>query len=387
MPNPLTVAETPDAPWLPPGSTAYVRAGDALTAPTPAIIVRVLLTGADRQFFCVATEKGLDLPTLFLGPEGERLSLTDGLDLLTTRTVGSPDDTATCIGWVHNQVPHPDGTYPHPIPDAYVPVFRLADREPVVPGEWVTLDEGRPALQARHWWPIVDHHLARGVPGSRAHTGVMDTNAPEPGRRPTTDLQGVDLHTHDDTYEEAPLWSGEPNEVLMTEAARLTPGRAVDVGSGEGADAIWLARQGWQVTGLEPSPAAQTRARAAAESAGANVDWVQATLLDAPLEPGTFDLVSCSFPALLRSADQSAEHALAGLVAPGGVLLLVTHADTHREQALAHGFDPDDYLDHAAVREVLGEGWTIEVDERRPRGASAGRAHHHDDWVLRARRA
>src|SRR5579859_4588006 len=70
------------------------------------------------------------------------------------------------------------------------------------------------------------------------------------------------------------MWSGRPNGRLLAEVAGLTPGRALDVGCGEGADAIWLARSGWTVTAIDVSDVAVRRAREAAELAGAMVDWV-----------------------------------------------------------------------------------------------------------------
>src|SRR3954468_4007884 len=64
------------------------------------------------------------------------------------------------------------------------------------------------------------------------------------------------------------LWSGQPNGRLVAEAAGLTPGRALDVGCGEGADAIWLAQRGWTVTAIDISDVAVSRARQAGELAG-----------------------------------------------------------------------------------------------------------------------
>lgn len=67
------------------------------------------------------------------------------------------------------------------------------------------------------------------------------------------------------------LWSGRANGVLVAELAGSPPGRALDVGCGEGADAIWLAAAGWQVTGVDVSDVALERAAAAAGDAGVTV--------------------------------------------------------------------------------------------------------------------
>ena len=112
----------------------------------------------------------------------------------------------------------------------------------------------------------------------------------------------------------------------MAEVAGLTPGRVLDVGCGEGADAVWLARGGWDVTALEVSGVALERAAGHARDAGVTVRWVHAGLAEAALPPASFDLVSAQYPALLRTPDAAAERALLAAVAPGGVLLLVHHA-------------------------------------------------------------
>ncbi len=80
---------------------------------------------------------------------------------------------------------------------------------------------------------------------------------------------------------------------------------------------------------------------------------------------------------------------LAALVAPGGTLLVVHHAEVDRQLALEHGFDPDTLLAPGDVTaEALGDGWTVTGPEQRPRSVSGGAgAHHHDDLVVRATRA
>jgi len=213
-----------------------------------------------------------------------------------------------------------------------------------------------------------------------------------------------DHHDHGETERNSPaawdtrytdrdqVWSGEPNGALVTETADLPPGRALDVGCGEGADAVWLSRRGWQVTALDVSQVALARAaRAAARGAGpgasGEIQWLLAGLPGAPLQPGTFDLVSAQYPALLRTPQDDAERSLLALVAPGGVLLVVHHVDRDREHGRAHGFDPEDYVAPADVAALLDAGWDVEVHEERPRAVSGGAGSHHTvDVVLKARR-
>jgi SAM-dependent methyltransferase len=182
------------------------------------------------------------------------------------------------------------------------------------------------------------------------------------------------------------LWSGAPNGALVAEVAGLTPGRVLDVGCGEGADAVRLARAGWDVTAIDVSGVALRRAAGHARDAGVTVRWVHAGLAEARL--GTFDLVSAQYPALLRTPDAAAERALLAAVAPGGVLLLVHHAGMDARPPDDSGFDPADYVWPSMIAARLDDDWAVEVDERRPRIVPEGGAgaHHAEDVVLRARR-
>jgi hypothetical protein len=95
------------------------------------------------------------------------------------------------------------------------------------------------------------------------------------------------------------------------------------------------------------------------------------------------------YPALLRTPTADAEQRLLSLVAPGGTLLVVHHADIDREHALAEGYDPDDYVSPDDVRALavgLG-GWDVVADEHRERGNVLGAgAHNHHDRVVRLAR-
>ncbi len=182
------------------------------------------------------------------------------------------------------------------------------------------------------------------------------------------------------------VWSGQPNATLVAEVADLKPGRALDVGCGEGADAVWLAGRGWEVTALDVSQVALQRASVVAEQVGVRVQWLHAGLVDAPLSPGVFDLVSAQYPALLRTPGDDAERALLAAVAPGGLLVVVHHGDMDVEQAKAAGFDPADYVSPSGVAALLGDGWRAGLDERSRAVASGAGSHHTHDVVLRARR-
>jgi SAM-dependent methyltransferase len=183
------------------------------------------------------------------------------------------------------------------------------------------------------------------------------------------------------------VWSGQPNGALVAEVGSSPPGRALDVGCGEGADAVWLARRGWEVTALDVSEVALQRAEQAALAAGVAIRWVHAGLLEADLPSASFDLVSAQYPALLATPGHDAERALLSLVAPGGLLLVVHHAQSDVRHAQSQGFDPRDYVAPGDVAALLDDSWTLEVHETRPRSVTGGAgAHHREDVVVRARR-
>lgn len=182
------------------------------------------------------------------------------------------------------------------------------------------------------------------------------------------------------------IWSGRPNDALVAEVADLPVGRAVDLGCGEGADAVWLASRGWEVTGIDISSVALVRAREAANDAGVEVEWIQADFVDTPPETASFDLVISFYPALLKTRIEESIVSLTAGVAPGGTLLFVWHAMTDPEVARSRGFDPDDYVQIDDVAERLGESWDVIVNETRPRSQASENSPHHEDMVLRATR-
>ena len=192
----------------------------------------------------------------------------------------------------------------------------------------------------------------------------------------------------DERYgEQDRLFSGNPNDVLVAEVAGAQPGQALDVGCGEGGDAIWLAAQGWKVTATDISRVAVERgAAAAAEHApdvAANIAWVRADLAAEHPPAGSFDLVSAQYFALKKERGEQPVRALLEAVAPGGRLLYVGH-DPAAFPPDAE-FDPDEYVQPTDVAKLLGDDWQVETDETRPR-TGPGKEDHPHDVVLKARR-
>jgi len=122
------------------------------------------------------------------------------------------------------------------------------------------------------------------------------------------------------------VWSGNPNPQLVARVADLPPGRALDIGCGEGADAVWLAARGWQVTAVDVSPVALQRAAAHADEAGVEgIEWLHHDLMSGEPLPGGFDLVSAQFMHVPRGIFEEFHRRLGAAVGAGGSLLVVGH--------------------------------------------------------------
>lgn len=246
-----------------------------------------------------------------------------------------------------------------------------------------------------------------------------------PGQHQDTHQNGTHQHhTHDDggapeavgggidpaaVWDEryrskARLWSGKANPQLVREAGGLRPGKALELGCGEGADAIWLAQQGWSVTAVDVSAVALERAHShelaelARESVHASngdirsrISWQLADLTQWKAE-GSYDLVTSQF---LHSQELDWRVPLrtaASAVKPGGTLLVVGH---HPDRLPPWGTDHHTYRDmfytgDQLVRELGldGPGWQIEVltSRERPVTGPEGQEARIADVVLRATR-
>ncbi|MCO8277781.1 NAD(P)/FAD-dependent oxidoreductase [Actinoplanes sp. TRM 88003] len=192
--------------------------------------------------------------------------------------------------------------------------------------------------------------------------------------------------------EQERMWSANPNGTMTAETSELPAGRALDVGAGEGADAIWLAEHGWQVTATDISGNALARIRTEAERRGLDVRTLRSDANDiTPYGNETYDLVSLQYGSFHRTPDQRGLHNLLAAVAVGGTLLVVGHDLTHRptehnpaEQTWI--FDPDAYVGIDEIRAALesSKDWRIDVHETRARPTGAISTHHVTDVILRA---
>jgi len=185
------------------------------------------------------------------------------------------------------------------------------------------------------------------------------------------------------------VWSGKPNAQLVAEVSTLTPGTALDLGCGEGGDVVWLAQQGWQVTGADFSANGLARAAKHAEEAGVadRCDWWQVDARSFDADGRTWDLVSTFFLHPPDHGMAAVVTELAKAVAPGGHLLVVGHAPHPTfQRSAAHEaamFVATDLVD------AVPEEFEVLVVEQRPRSVvrDGEQMEIHDSTFLARRKA
>ena len=196
----------------------------------------------------------------------------------------------------------------------------------------------------------------------------------------------------EDFYQDRDLvWSGQANPLLVREVAGLEPGSALDLGGGEGADAIWLAERGWRVTAVDISATALGRAaeRAARVGVGDTITWERHDLTRT-FPAGAFDLVSAQFlhsPVAVPGERDAILGRAAEAVAPGGTLLIVSHLGWPSwvdAPPFDHRFPTVPEM--VAALELESDRWRLEVAEPVEREVPDPDGHpgHRADSVIRA---
>lgn len=188
------------------------------------------------------------------------------------------------------------------------------------------------------------------------------------------------------------IWSGNPNATLVAEAADLAPGLALEVGSGEGDDARWLAGRGWEVTAADISAVAleKAAARVAEQDPGAaaRITWRRADIAEWVPPAAAYGLVTAHYLHFPPPTRERVFPALAAAVAPGGTLLLVLHSLRDLDDGVPRPPWPEMFPAPEEMAALVPEdGWETVTLEERPRRASLGGTEYTiHDLVLRARR-
>jgi SAM-dependent methyltransferase len=189
------------------------------------------------------------------------------------------------------------------------------------------------------------------------------------------------LREHPDKVAQRP-----PNAHLVAEVSSLDPGRSLDAGCGHGAETLWLAAHGWEVTAIDFSASALAHARSTAEALGPDIAgriaWVEGDLAVWTPPRDRFDLVVSLYVHIAGSVDEMVRRMASG-VAPGGTLFMVGHRPidpaTGKPTAAAGQVQ-------VSVESVVAgldpSGWELVVAEERPRAVAATGV----DAVIRARR-
>ena len=180
------------------------------------------------------------------------------------------------------------------------------------------------------------------------------------------------------------LWAAKPNRFLVGEVAELEPGVALDLACGEGQNAIWLATLGWDVTGVDYSEVAISKARARAERDGVGVDFVCADLVSYAPMPASFDLAIVLYLHISARERRDVLERAAGALAPGGTFVLVGHDLLNLTEGVGGPKDPDLLSTPDEIASEL-PGLEIQKAERVLRDVG-GEERDAIDMLVRARR-
>jgi SAM-dependent methyltransferase len=139
------------------------------------------------------------------------------------------------------------------------------------------------------------------------------------------------------------VWGAEPNRFVVEVVEDRPPGRALDLACGEGRNAVWLARRGWRVTGVDFSPVALAKAAELAAAAGLAaeaVELVEADVLEWRPPSGAFDLVLVAYLHLPEPHRRIVLERAAGAVAPGGICCILGHDRANLADGVGGPQDP-----------------------------------------------
>ncbi len=189
----------------------------------------------------------------------------------------------------------------------------------------------------------------------------------------------MDARAWDARYADSELvWSAEPNQFVARECADLAPGAALDLAAGEGRNAIWLGRRGWDVTAVDFSQVALDKG--AVLAGDTPVNWVRA---DATSWEGDrpCDLVVLAYLQLVAEERAAACRAGFDSLASGGTFLLVAHDATNLTEGTGGPQDPAVlFTAEDVLADLAGRDFDIVRAERVQRTVGGGdhASHRHE---------
>ncbi|MEE8265244.1 MAG: class I SAM-dependent methyltransferase [Acidiferrobacterales bacterium] len=136
------------------------------------------------------------------------------------------------------------------------------------------------------------------------------------------------------------VWSADPNQFLVAEARSLPAGRALDLGAGEGRNAVWLAEQGWQVTAVDFSKLGLDKARRLAQVRGVDVDWVLRDVAHYQPRASFYNLVLVCYLHLPQPERRRVMVSASNAVAAKGTFLYIGHDLSNIEHGHGGPQDP-----------------------------------------------
>lgn len=172
----------------------------------------------------------------------------------------------------------------------------------------------------------------------------------------------MDAAAWDERYEKDMVWSVGPNRFVAAELADLEAGRALDLATGEGRNAIWLAEQGWTVVAVDFSSAGIAKAERLAAERGVDVEWVCADVL-AYEPPAPFDLVVVCYLHLPAAQWSAVLGTAVAALAPGGTLLIIGHDRSNIADGHGGPQDPAILTTPPEIVDALGGAVTVQRAE------------------------
>jgi SAM-dependent methyltransferase len=121
------------------------------------------------------------------------------------------------------------------------------------------------------------------------------------------------------------VFGDEPNQFLVEIATKFDRGTALDLGCGQGRNALWLAERGFAVTGLDLSPVAIEQARARAAQLGLDATFESVDLLTWEPDGQEWDLVVLAYIHLPEQMRRAVHAAAQRAVAPVGSIVVIAH--------------------------------------------------------------